>query len=66
MYWLFIINIVLTRQEYLAARAWKTEERAISLVHCLPQGNFSEVAARTKLHHSVTCNQKCICSAGWV
>lgn len=66
MYWLFIINIILTRQEYLAARGWKTEKRASSLVHCLPQGNFSGVAARTKLHRSVTCNKKGICSTGWV
>lgn len=66
MYWLFIINIILRRQEYLAARGWKTEKRAISLLHCLPQANFSGVAARTKLQQSVTCNQKCIFSAGWV
>lgn len=53
-------------QEYLSARCWKTEKRAISLVYCLPQGNFSGVVSSTKLHHSVTDNQNLICSAGWI
>lgn len=48
MYWLFIINIILRRHEFLAARGWKTEKKGYKSCTLLATRKFQWGGSKNK------------------